>query len=561
MDSTDPVSQSSDSQSSNSQSAAPVNPPATADSAAPVRPSGGGAASRQKLSGADLVASLAGVDDPSVNAALEEAMAGLTDSDRTADVNNQLAVGEPTNDTIVSGRIANIGSEDVLIDFGGKSLGTMPKSEFSKDEKFAVGDSIEVAVLESDERTGLLNVSRRKARQAAILRELKPGTVVTGLVTGMNKGGLEVNIEGLRGFIPASQVDVHFLKDISELIGKTVSAEVTKYDAGEENIILSRRKWLMKEQTHLREKALGELELGQLRRGKVKGIAEYGAFIDLGGVDGLLHVTDMSWGRVNKPEDILKVGDEVEVKIIKLNKEKNRVSLSLKQAQPDPWTHVAEKFPIGAKVSGRVVRLQAFGAFVELEPGVDGLLPLAELSWTRRVHHPKEVVKEGDVVEVGVLSVDAEKKRIGLSLKAVTDDPWSKAAEKYVAGTKITGKVVRTTEFGAFVALEDGIDGLIHISELSDTRIKAVTDKVKPGQEVEVRVLGVDTTNHKISLSMKTPPREPTPEELAERAAARAAAEKEAAKRREKSAGRRGGLTISWDQGLGSLDPSKFARS
>ncbi|HUN79910.1 MAG TPA: S1 RNA-binding domain-containing protein [Phycisphaerae bacterium] len=461
---------------------------------------------------------------------------------------------------IRKGRIANVGSQDVLIDFGGKSLGAMPLAEFAKGESYQVGDEIEVMIVDGEPRNGLLDVSRRKARQAQLMSTIQAGMVMEGVVTGMNKGGLEVDIQGLRGFIPASQVDLRFMKDISSLLGQTIKAEVTKYDADAGDIVLSRRNLQLKESAERKEHMLQELEVGQIRKGKVRSLSEFGAFVDIGGVDALLHISDMSWGRVNKPDDVVKVGDEIECKITKINKEKKKVSLSLRATLPDPWSGVQEKYPVGTKLSGRVVRMQDFGAFVEIEAGVDGLLPVSELSWTRRVRHPSEIVKEGDVIEVSVIGVDAEKKRISLSLKQIKPDPWSEAASKYSVGSMIKAKVARTADFGAFVALEDGIDGLIHISELANERVKSVTDKVKPGDEVDARVLGVDTVNKKISLSLKPPPRQPTPEELAEMEKKRAADEKERERKRAKQASRRGGITISWDQGLGSLDPTKFAR-
>ena len=492
---------------------------------------------------------------------VEQAMSEVSDPDMAS---ASLMSAPPTDGegagAIRKGRIANVGSQDVLIDFGGKSLGAMPLAEFAKGESYQVGDEIEVMIVDGEPRNGLLDVSRRKARQAQLMSTIQAGMVMEGVVTGMNKGGLEVDIQGLRGFIPASQVDLRFMKDISSLLGQTIKAEVTKYDADAGDIVLSRRNLQLKESAERKEHMLQELEVGQIRKGKVRSLSEFGAFVDIGGVDALLHISDMSWGRVNKPDDVVKVGDEIECKITKINKEKKKVSLSLRATLPDPWSAVQEKYPVGTKLSGRVVRMQDFGAFVEIEAGVDGLLPVSELSWTRRVRHPSEIVKEGDVIEVSVIGVDAEKKRISLSLKQIKPDPWSEAASKYSVGSIIKAKVARTADFGAFVALEEGIDGLIHISELANERVKSVTDKVKPGDEVEARVLGVDTVNKKISLSLKPPPRQPTPEELAEMEKKRAADEKERERKRAKQASRRGGITISWDQGLGSLDPTKFAR-
>ena len=506
---------------------------------------------------AELAASMNELDDAALERAVDEAMAELKPAEVSAAGAEPPKADEPSTGTIVTGRIANIGSKDVLIDLGLKSFGAMPLAEFGHEEKYAVGDSIEVLIVGEDPRSGLLDVSRRKARQASVLQNLKPGLVVEGHVTGMNKGGLEVNIDGLRGFIPASQVDVHFRKDISELIGQKIRAEVTKFDFDNEtpNIVLSRRNVLQREQEEQKEQLFNQLQVGEVRRGKVRSVTEYGAFVDLGGIDGLLHIRDLSWGHVEKTEDVVKPGDEIDVAIIKISHEKKRISLSLKQTISNPWETAVQRYTPGLRLNGRVARLANFGAFVELEPGVDGLLPISEMSWTRRVRHPSELVKEGDVVEVSILTVDGENRRISLSLKALSEDPWSAAKERYAVGSTIKGKVVRTTDFGAFVQLEDGIDGLVHISEISDERIRAVTDKVKPGDEVEVRVLGVDTEAKKISLSMRKPPARPSPEEIAAAQAARAAAEK-----KKPSKPRRGGLTIGWDQGFGSLDPSQFAK-
>jgi len=504
-----------------------------------------------------MVAAITADEDHSLDKALDEAMSGFEEDAALSTAGASMSIStDPETDALVAGRIANIGSEDVLIDFGAKSLGVMPRSDLPEGRTYNVGDSLEVLVTGKDEQGGLLTVSHKKARQERLLRDMKVGTVVEGSVTGMNRGGLEVNVDGLPAFMPAGQVDAHFLKDISTLIGTKVRAEVTRFDRADANIVLSRRKVQMREEQEQKEKAFEVLQVGQVLKGKVRNLADYGAFVDIGGVDGLLHVSDMSWGRINHPQDVLSVGDDIEVKVIKINQEKRKISLSLKQTMPNPWDGVADKYAVNSKVSGRVVRLANFGAFVELEPGLDALLPISEMSWTRRLRHPKELVKEGDVVEASILSCEPEKKRISLSLKALSEDPWTAATLHYTPGSKIKGKVVRTTDFGAFVNLEEGIDGLIHISELDDKRIRAVTDKVKAGDEVEVRVLSVDTEAKKISLSMRAPPPEPTAAEIAAAKAEQRAIEE----RRAKSKNRRGGITFGWDQGLSSLDPSKFAQ-
>lgn len=507
----------------------------------------------RKFAASDVAAALAAADAEDLDAAVEEAMRDVTVAQLSASTDDQIVQDEFTEGSIVKGRVANIGSEDVLIDFGAKALGSMPLADIQKTERCAVGDEIEVCVVGEDKRTGLIAVSRKQARHMALMRDLKVGVVVEGLITGMNKGGLDLDADGVRAFIPASQVDIHFIKDISELIGQTVRAEVIKFDRETGDVVVSRRNLQIKEQEEQKKAVFAQLEVGEIKHGKVRSLTEYGAFVDIGGIDGLLHISDMSWGRLEKPDDLLKVGDELDVKILKLSPEKHKVSLGLKQVSANPWEDVEEKYTIGSTLKGRVVRLANFGAFVELEPGVDGLLPISEMSWTRRIRHPSELVKEGDVIEIGVAGVDGRKKRISLSLKQLGEDPWTHAETKYAVDSQVRGKVVRTTEFGAFVELEDGIDGLLHISELADERVKAVTDKVKPGQEVEVRVLGVDKEAKRISLSMRPPRVHPSPEDLAR-------IQQTAAKKKSPEKPRRGGLTLDWDvQGLGQIDPSKFA--
>ncbi|MFH1416741.1 MAG: S1 RNA-binding domain-containing protein [Planctomycetota bacterium] len=515
------------------------------------------AAATKPLTPAELAASLSGKDDKDLDLEVEAAMQGVSEAEMGAATVTPPSAEEPVPDSLMTGRVANVGSDDILIDFDGKSLGTMPLSEADSKETYAVGDSVEVYVVGKDKRSGLYSVSRRKAKRAAILRDLKVGLVVEGRVVAMNRGGLEVNVDGLHGFIPASQVDLHFMKDISDLIGETVRLEITRFevDGDRENLVFSRRKVLMREEAEQKEAAIQSLEEGQTRQGIVRNVTDYGAFVDIGGIDGLLHVTDMSWGRIDNPGDLVKVGDKIEVKVIKVNKQKKKISLSLKQTTPNPWDTAGEKYTPNTKLHGRVVRLESFGAFVEIEPGLDGLLPISELSWTRRIRHPSEVVKPGDIVEVSVLTIDPEKKRISLSLKQLCDDPWTTAAERYVEGAKIKGKVARTTDFGAFVQLEEGIDGLVHISEIAEERIRQVTDKVKAGDEVEVRVLSVDPEAKKVSLSMKPETTAPSTEALA-----RMEAERAAERKRKPSKPRRGGITYDWDGGLtlGGLDPSKF---
>ncbi len=498
---------------------------------------------------------LTAVSSENLDAAVDAALDGLTDADMamasdSPEARDDFAVGD-----IVTGRVGNIGSEDILVDFGAKAMGTLALAELRRDDHFQIGDNVEVCISGRDKRSGLLRVSLKEARRRKLLGRIEVGLIVEGTVTGMNKGGLDLEVDGVRAFIPASQVDIHFMKDISDLIGQTVRAEVTQFDTESGDLVVSRRKALICETAEQKEKIFESLSVGDVRHGKVRSVTDYGAFIDLGGVDGLLHVSEMSWGRVSKPEDVVKVGDELEVKILKLHQEKKKISLGLKQIATNPWETAEQKYEVGKTQSGRVARLANFGAFIELEPGLDGLLPVSEMSWTRRLRHPSELVKEGDIVEVAIVNVDAAKQRITLSLKQLSEDPWAAAAAKYVVGSLVKGKVARTTDFGAFVALEDGIDGLVHISELDEGRVKAVTDKVQPGQAVEVRILGVDVETKRVSLSMRKPPPEPSPEEIAAGQATRAAEKK----RRDKP--RRGGITFGWDsEGFGGLDPSQFSK-
>jgi small subunit ribosomal protein S1 len=379
------------------------------------------------------------------------------------------------------------------------------------------------------------------------------GLVLEGSVTGMNKGGLEVDVHGVRGFIPASQVDFHFMKDISDLIGKRVKVEVTKFERDAENLVLSRRKVLEREAVERKDEMIAQLQIGQTCRGRVRNLADYGAFVELApGVEGLLHISDMSWGRVEKADSVVSVGQELELQILRINREEGRISLGLKQITANPWEKAAEKYAAQQRLKGRVVRLAAFGAFVELEPGLDGLIPISEMSWSKRFHHSKEVLNEGDVVDVVVLAVDGDKRRISLSLKQIEANPWDAIAERYPPDRFVPAKVARIAEFGAFVEIESGLEGLLHISEISEQRIRTVAEKLQPGQEIQVRVLRFDRETRRISLSMKPPMSAPPPE---------AAGTAPVTQRKKKAVPRRGGLDIDWGGGgLGSLDPSKYAR-
>ncbi len=411
---------------------------------------------------------------------------------------------------IVKGRVLEVRPDSLLIDIGYKSEGVIPLKEFclpSGEVSIKVGDVVDVYLEEREDNEGLVVLSREKAEKIKVWEELnrvyERGEVVQGTIVGRTKGGLMVDI-GVRAFLPGSQVDLRPVRDLDKLIGKTFPMKVIKLNQKRGNIVLSRRELLEEERKHLKEKTLQSLEEGKVIQGRVKNITEYGAFIDLGGIDGLLHITDMSWGRVAHPSELFSVGDETEVVVLKFDRTTERVSLGYKQRLPDPWGESLTKYPVGAKVRGKVVSITDYGAFVELEPGVEGLVHISEMSWTQRVKHPSKVVTVGDVVEVVVLDVDKGNKRISLGMRQAEPNPWMGVEEKYPVGTRVTGKVRNVTDFGVFVELEEGIDGLVHVSDLSWTkRVRHPSEVVKKGDTVETVVLQIDKNNRRISLGLK----------------------------------------------------------
>ncbi len=407
------------------------------------------------------------------------------------------------------GKVISVDKDDVFVDFGGKSQGIASLVQFEEEPK--VGDEMDFHVERYDEREGVLILNRKGATATNVTWDnLEIGQIVEGNVTGMNKGGLELEIKSMRAFMPAGQVDLYFQKDISTFIGQRLKVEVTQFDRQAHNLIVSRRNILEREKEEARQKLMAELEEGQTRRGTVRNITEFGAFVDLGGVDGLLHVSEMSYRRGKKPADFVKLGDLVEVKIIKLDKESGKLSLSLKQAMADPWAGVETKYAVGTAITGRVARVEPFGAFIELEEGLEGLLPASEISY-QRIRTPSDVVKEGDTIKLVVISIDPTQRRMSLSLKQAGPDPWSTVAERYAVDMIVPGRVTRVVDFGAFVELEAGLEGLAHISELADHRVRTPADVVKPDQEVRVRVLEIDKEHRKISLSIRKAAEAPAP--------------------------------------------------
>jgi len=433
---------------------------------------------------------------------LAEAMADLG-CERLDMLYADLPGGRPAEPgALIRAEVVSVSGEDVFVDLGGKHQGVVARSQFK--EPPGVGAHLELLVDRFDADAGLLILSREGAIKKAAWDSLAVGTLVEGRVTGMNKGGLEVDLQGIRAFMPASQVDATRMQDISLLIGERVRCEVIELDRRDKSVLVSRRKVIEAERAAARDKLLAELEAGQTRQGVVTRLLDFGAFVDLGGVEGLLHISDMSWSRLHEAREAVQPGQSLKVKVLKFDAETGRISLGLKQLAPDPWEQVARKYPVGSRLKGRVTRLADFGAFVELEPGVDGLIPISELSWIKRLRHPAEVVQEGQIVEVAVLRVEPDKKRVSLGMKQIEGDPWKDAASDFRENSVVTGKVCRLAEFGAFVELRPGVDGLVHISELSDKRVKSPREVVKEGDEVRVRVLSVDEKQRRISLSMKS---------------------------------------------------------
>jgi small subunit ribosomal protein S1 len=400
------------------------------------------------------------------------------------------------------GKIISVTPDDVMVDFGGKSQGIAPMEQFETEP--VVGQEMEFNVERYDPSEGLLILARKGAAASKVTWEtLEVGQVVEGTVSGVNKGGLEVDVKGMRAFMPAGQVDIYFNPDLSVFLNQKVKAEVTQFDARSRNIILSRRNILEREKEEAKGKLMEELAEGQVRRGTVRSVMDFGAFVDLGGVDGLLHISEMSFRRGHKPSEFVKIGDVIDVKIIRIDRETGKLSLSLKQARGvDPWGDAATKYAVGSQITGRVTKVEQFGAFIEVEEGIEGLLPVSEISW-QRIKHPSDVVREGDTVRLVVLSVDQVARKMSFSLKQAGPDPWKQVNEKYATEMVVSGTVTRTVDFGAFVELEPGLEGLVHISELSDRQVRQTTDVVKTGQQVQVRIIEIDAEARRISLSIK----------------------------------------------------------
>jgi small subunit ribosomal protein S1 len=428
----------------------------------------------------------------------------------------ELSVGTATLavNSVLHGKILRVDSEFVLVDVGYKSEGHIPRNEWDESEPPPqVGDVVKVLLEEfedgqQEEQRGLITLSKRKARRIEdwlrVMESVKENDVVTGYVTRKIKGGLLVDISGVNVFLPASQVDIRRPADIGDYCGRAIQCLVLKIDEARRNIVVSRRALIEQERAERKKQLMETLEVGQVRRGIVKNIADFGAFVDLGGIDGLLHITDMSWGRIGHPSEMVQIDQEIEVQVLHIDREREKIALGMKQRTASPWAKVADKYPVGTVCKGTVVNVMSYGAFVKLEDGVEGLVHISEMSWTKRVSHPSELVKPGDEVEVVVLAINKEKQEISLGMKQTQQNPWEKVAADYPPGAIVKGVVRNLTNYGAFIEIDDGIDGLLHVTDMSWTRkVTHPSEMVDKGQEIECKVLSVDQQRRRIALGLK----------------------------------------------------------
>src|SRR5271154_3762593 len=452
----------------------------------------------------NLISSLGNIDDDA-SAAVATAL-----GDAANDISKLVSSDEVQDFTpgaILKGRVSSIAGDDFVVELGLKSEGVLDRTEFDEPENVKIGDEVKVLLEEVEGDTGLVKISKRKADRIinweTIMRQKKEGDPVSGKVTKKIKGGLLVDI-GVPVFLPASQVDIRRPGEISDWIGRAIEAVILKIDEERRNIVISRRKMIEQQREEMKRKTLDGLSVGEVRKGIVKNIADFGAFIDLGGIDGLLHITDMSWGRINHPSEVLKIDQEIEVKVLSIDKDKEKIALGLKQKEASPWENIETKYSIGSIHEAEVVNIMSYGAFCKLEEGVEGLVHISEMSWTKRINHPSEVVTQGQHVKVKVLEINKEKQEISLGMKQVEENPWERVAEKYPPGSVVEGKVRNIANYGAFVEIEEGIDGLLHVSDLSWTKkIGHPSEVLKKGESIKAVVLSVDQEKQRIALGLK----------------------------------------------------------
>jgi len=421
-----------------------------------------------------------------------------------------------TEKEIITGRIIGINEKDVLIDIGFKSEGIIDRNEFSDNNIPEVGEKIEVFLEKLEDDSGKTVLSKEKADFLSRWKELREvfdnEKIIKGRIVRRIKGGMVVDLSGVQAFLPGSQIDVRPVKDFDQFLDKEIDLRVVKFNEFRKNVVVSHKAIIEESLAEQRDELFKKLEVGSVVDGRVKNITDFGVFIDLGGIDGLLHITDLSWGRVNHPSELISIDDTLSVKIIDFDQEKKRVSLGLKQLTPHPWENVSTQYPEGSKITGKIVSMTNYGAFVEIEPGIEGLVHVSEMSWTRHVKNPAEIFTLGDEVEAVVLSIDTEERKISLGSKQLQDDPWDAIEERYIVGKDVKGKVINLTQFGAFIELEEGIDGLIHVSDLSWTKIiRHPKELLEKGIKVEVKILEVSRESRRISLGLKQMQDDPWP--------------------------------------------------
>jgi small subunit ribosomal protein S1 len=476
-------------------------------------------ASVARAEGAQPVSGEATAPESAATAAVLELSADTSDSDgefSMEDFGKILAEHEQSHRSeisegeVVKGRVVKISDQNVIIDVGFKSEGIVAISEFKDGEQITInpGDEVDVYVKQLENSEGYVELSRADAVRMQSWEQIeqayKLGTNIIARVTDRIKGGLRVDVGGIQAFLPGSQVDVRPVRNLDSFRNKEIEVRVLKVNKKRGNIVLSRKIVLEEMINGKKSETLKNLEEGIIVEGQVKNITEYGAFIDLGGLDGLLHITDMSWGRIQNPNELFKVGENIQVKVLKFDRDKERVSLGYKQLIPDPWATTVERFPIGSRVKGKVVSITDYGAFIEIEPGVEGLVHVSEMTWSKRVKHPSKLLSVGQEVEAQVLEVDSNNRRISLGIKQIEPNPWETLPERYGVGTRVKGRVRNLTDFGAFIEIEDGIDGLVHVSDISWTkRIKHPSEALKKNQEVEAIITAIDVDNRRLSLSIK----------------------------------------------------------
>ena len=449
------------------------------------------------------------IDDDVLDREIEMAMGGESTEEHYWG-GEDLAVN-----SLVDGRILRVDDEFVLVDVGYKSEGLIPRNEWDEHEPPEPGQKIRVLIEDvedalglGEETRGMINLSKRKARKIEdwenVMKSVHENDVVTGNVTRKIKGGLLVDISGVNVFLPASQVDIRRPADIGDYVGREIKCIVLKIDEARRNIVVSRRALIEQERALKKKELLETLEVGQLRKGVVKNIADFGAFVDLGGIDGLLHITDMSWGRIGHPSEMVSIDQEIEVQILHIDREKEKIALGLKQKSASPWDEVGDKFPVGSVHKGSVVNVMSYGAFVKLEEGIEGLVHISEMSWTKRISHPNELVHVDDEISVVVLGINKDKQEISLGMKQTQENPWDKVADRYTTDTIVEGTVRNLTNYGAFIEIEEGIDGLLHVSDMSWTRkISHPSEVVEKGQKITCKVLSVDQQRRRIALGLK----------------------------------------------------------